>query len=246
MTQETVDTSSILEKVRKLLSLSQQSASANEAAAAAGQANKIMDKYRLSMADVELSQASPEGIEDDMREALYETGRIIPWKSALVSVLCHHYGVAHWIDHARTQEKGRKYSEFRMAGRRSDMEMVRYMFTWLMAECLRLSDIEAKGKGHVYVFSYCEGFVAGVQSQLASSREEAKQEAQISSAALVKFDQRFAEAKDWMDKKHNLVYRTHTSYRRQDAQGYMSGKTRGENVHLGASLGPAKTKMLGR
>lgn len=232
--------SAIVEKVQKLLALSKNNSSAEEAAVAAGIANKLIDEYRLSTADLETSEEGQlEPIEDDP-DYLYETGRVIPWKKYLCGILAEHYGCAYWNDTIYTN--GRKFSRFRLVGRRSDIGICRYMFSWLMLECQRLADKEAKGCGHVFVFSYCEGFVNGVAAQLKSSRAEVQKQA--SSAAIVKIDARYEESKAAMYTMHELIKSKSTSYSRRDGIAFAIGQSRGKAIHLGASIASGGTKAL--
>jgi hypothetical protein len=233
-------TSSIIEKVQKLLSLSK-SSNANEAAAAANAANKLIDQYRLSTADLESSTETVEPVEED-DGYIYQSGRINPWKSRLVSVLVNHYGLASWND--ADYSSGRMVTRVRLVGRRSDITIARYMFAWLTAECQRLSDNEAKGKGRVYVNSYCIGFVNGISTQLKSSRAEVQKEA--TSSAIIKIDARSEEAKGLMYRLHNLRSAKTQSHSRLDGAAFAAGKSKGEAMHLGSSLGAGGTKLLGR
>lgn len=77
------------------------------------------------------------------------------------------------------------------------------------------------------------------------SREEVKKSA--TSTAIVKIDSRTEEADDYMHKLHkDLRTTTSYSYRRTNLLAYDAGKTRGSNIHLGASLGTGKApKLLG-
>lgn len=234
-----MSTSAIIEKVQKLLALSH-SANANEAAAAAAAANRLIDQYRLSEADLEIQGQTEEPLEEDAGY-IYESGRITPWKRTLVHVLVNHYGLSHWND--TSYKTGRKVSRYRLIGRKSDITVAKYMFAWLTSECQRLSAIEAAGMGRVYVASYCDGFVNGVATQLKSSRQEVA--AQASSAALVKIDQRAEEAKKFMYQLHdNLVYKKQTSLRQTDALAFYRGEARGKSIHLGQSLGGGAPKLL--
>jgi Protein of unknown function (DUF2786) len=234
--------SDILDRVRRLLALSK-SGNSNEAAAAAAAANRLIDKYRLSEIDLEISGSTAEPVEEDV-DYIYETGRTTPWKMRLMGVLVQHYGLAHWNDNHYPQ--GRKVSRFRLIGRKSDITIAKYMFTWLVTECQRLADLEAKGNGRVYVESFCQGFVVGIADQLKASRSEIQKES--TSAAIVKMDGRVAEATDWMRQhRTNLVYGKSSSHVRLDQTGLASGKSKGAAFHLGASLTSASgTKMLNR
>lgn len=221
----------IIEKVSKLLRLAN-STSANEAAVATAQANRLIDKYRISEIDLEMTSEVVEGPEED-QDYVYQTGRLIPWKHHLLSILVKHYGLAYF--NSAHYPEGRKVTRFKLIGRKSDMAIAKYMFTWLMTECQRLSDLHAKGKGHVYVFSYCEGFVCGIEEQLKLSRAEIKKEA--SSAAMVKLDNRAVEANAFMRQQYNLRRGASSSHARIDGSGFSAGKEKGTSFHLGKAMG---------
>ena len=141
-----MDLDKVISKVQKLLALSK-SDNAGEAAAAMNAANKLIDQYRLSSADLETSEESIDPMMEDS-EAIYETGRIIPWRSSLVGVLARHYGCA--LFNQVAYPKGRKVSHFKLVGRKSDIAIVRYFVSYLTAECQRLCEREAYGKGKVF------------------------------------------------------------------------------------------------
>ena len=228
---------SVIDKVRKLLQLSQ-SDNANEAATAAAMANKLLDQYRLSMADVD---DDIEKIIDDP-QYIYSSKRMIGWKVALAKCLATHYGCYVWNEYFTTMT-GRKQSNLRLAGRQSDIDIVKYMYAWLTTECERLSKKEAYGNGKVYVNSYCRGFVAGVGEQLKESRKEVAQ--QVTSTAIVKIDSRAQEAESWL-KSHRDIQKAKGSYHVQlDPSAYKAGQTRGKNIHLGKKLSATSGKLLG-
>lgn len=231
--------SSVIDRVQKLLALSK-SSNANEAAAAANAANRLIDQYRLSEADLATSIEMEEPIEED-QGYIYETGRLTPWKNTLVNVLVKHYGLAQWND--ADYSKGRMFTRVKLVGRKSDITIAKYMFAWLTSECQRLSDREAKGKGRIYVGSYCLGFVRGVAEQLQVSRADAQKDA--SSTAIIKINQREEEANKFMNQLHKLKKSGTASHVHIDYGAYSAGKTKGESLHLGSSLGAGGTKLLG-
>lgn len=231
-----------IETVRKLLALST-SSNAHEAANAAARANDLIDKYRLSMFDLEEAEVPVEPIVQDT-DYIYQSGKVTVWKKHLMYTLTRHYGVAYWNDAG--YNNGRKVSRYRMVGRKSDMDITRYMMSYLSLECERLSALEAKGTGlgRVFVSSYQEGFVAGITEQLRLSREAIKKEA--TSTAIVKIDSAYQEAEDSMYAMvPNLKTVKTRSYRRTDNHAYGMGKTRGQNIHLGSAMSAgSKIKLL--
>ena len=211
----------IIERVQKLLALST-SSNANEAAAAASAANKLIDQYRLSTADLESKTELVEPIEED-GGYIYETGRLNPWKNSLVFVLVKHYGLAQWND--ADYSTGRMVTRVKLVGRKSDITIAKYMFAWLTVECQRLSDQEAKGKGRIYVGSYCLGFVRGIAAQLQVSRTDAQKDA--SSSAIIKINQREAEASEFMHVLHKLKKSSGVGHSHIDSGAYSAGKSKG-------------------
>ncbi|NBW58605.1 DUF2786 domain-containing protein [bacterium] len=218
---------SIIDKVQKLLALSK-SSNANEAAAAAAAANKLIDQYRLSEADISTSDNESDPLIRD-NDPVYTTGRIVPWKSNLIIYLAKHYGCAIFNDVAKPN--GRKYSQYKLVGRSSDIKITKYMFSWLSMECQRLCESDAYGKGKVFTQSYCQGFVAGVNQQLSQSREEVKKQA--SSSAIIKIDARLDEANDYMNSLYNLKKAPTSSVARINPNAYDAGLNRGKSIHLG-------------
>lgn len=232
--------SSVIDKVKKLLALSK-SSNANEAAAAAATANRLIDQYRLEESEIELSNSVQEDIFVDT-ESLYETGRLTQWKSTLASILAHHYGCAIY------NHKGYRKNAFKLVGRKSDITVVRYMFAWLCLEIDRLSNEASKGRdftrstGKVFSNSFCSGAVAGIKTQLNASREEITKTA--NSVALVKLNQRLDEANDFMRKGIKLKKSASFSKSYLDRDAYEAGKNRGSSIHLGAGLNAAQGVRL--
>jgi hypothetical protein len=235
-----MELSTVISKVQKLLSLSN-SSNANEAAAAAAAANKLIDQYRLSEADYSTEEKDLDPlVEDD--GFIYETGRIVPWKSSLVVVLAKHYGCA--VFNSAYYPNGRKVSRYKLIGRTSDIHITNYMFNWLVMECQRLSEKEARGKGNIFAASYCQGFVAGIRQQLNKSREEAK--ANASESSIIKINSRENEAIAFMNKMHTLRTSKVTSSSRFDLGAYNAGMDRGKSIHLGQSMASgSKVRLLG-
>ena len=228
---------SVIEKVNKLLSLSK-SSNANEAAVAAAMANKLIDQYRLSESDLSQDQDDPL-VQDD--GFLYETGRIVRWKSTLAYVLSKHYGCA--LFNSLILVNGRKASRYKLIGRKSDIEITKYMFNWLLLECQRLVKQEAYGNGKIFAQSYCAGFVEGIKTQLKSSREEVSQQA--NQQAISRINSREKEATAFMHKLYNLKNAPSLRASQIDPTAFNAGMDRGKSFHLGKTVGNATVKMLG-
>lgn len=227
----------IIAKVKKLLALST-SSNVHEAATAVSLANKLIDEYRLSTSDISDNEEVDCLIEDP--EPIYETGRQIHWKVSLIMTLTAHYGCATY--NLPDYSSGRMVSRIKLVGRQSDIQIVRYMYSWLHLECQRLSELNGKGKGKVFIQSYCLGFVSGIAEQLKKSREAIKNE--TNSTALVNLDSRGIEARKFLESLHNLKSTKSNSYYQKDVSAFLSGQIQGKNTHLGQALSGSKVKLL--
>lgn len=261
------NSAAIIAKVQKLLALSK-SCNIHEANAAAAKANQLIDQYRLSELDLEVSGTQEsEPIEEDS-ESIYETGKVTAWKETLLGILVRHYGCAHYMSFSKGNT-GRKVTNYKVIGRRSDIGIVRYMFTWLMSECTRLAEKEIKEprkvidldsmeddntseamsrkvSGRVTINSFCMGFANGIGIQLAESRKQVGIEG--NSTGLVKLNDRARESKEAM---YAMIprLRPHNGSRSSqiDSNAYGKGRTAGTNMHLGASMSTAGgTRLLGK
>lgn len=219
---------SIIDKIRRLRALSQ-STNVHEAAAAAAAANKLIDAHRINEADLAVV-SSATLIEED-EDPVYEAGRIKNWKVRLVRVLCNNYGCEALIN------KGYRIKAYTVVGRKSDIEIVRYMFIWLSTEVQRLCVENMRGEGHVACFSYCEGAVTGIANQLYRSRQESNVTAKANgqAAAMVKLDSLQMEVTKFIDAMKLRTINTGTKGF-IDPVAFDQGKNRGEAIHLGKSL----------
>jgi hypothetical protein len=227
--------SNIIEKVKKLLALSQ-SSNAHEAAAAAAKANALIDEYRLSVGQLQ-DTSNEDPLTHDQSEPLLQADRAMRWRKTLAQALTKHYGCYIWNNTAR------RTVYYVVAGRKSDVEVLRYMFAYISLECERITQNQAKGRGRTFAESYRRGFVDGVLSQLQASRATAVK-ASSDPMALVKLDDRAKDAEALVKGNVRLEKGKKASYSRTDANAFYSGQSAGKALHLGSGLPGAKTRLL--
>jgi hypothetical protein len=238
----------IIEKARRLLQLRERAATPGEAQAAARALAKMLDKHRISIAELEMAgEEAAEPMVVDKSEPLVTYNRIAGWRRNLVHVLCAHYGVAVW-KRCRSRgwdRRGRMKMAYamHMCGRQSDMTMVRYMFAWLGTEIERLARQECAGMGAVSHNSWRRGFVIGLDKQLRMARDDASEGR--SDAALV-LRKRRDDAIDWLRKmiKDLTNGKASHSYVYHDAVAHAAGRRRGEAHHLGEKLDSGVCRAL--
>ena len=234
----------IIEKVQKLRNLSK-SSNINEATTAAALADKLISEYRLSEAELNTDTNSSNDILIEADNYLYESGRITTWKSNLATRLAKHYGCALYNDW--TTHNYRMYSRYKLVGKKSDIEIVNYMFSWLQSEITRLILKEGKGKGKVFCNSYCLGAVAGISHQLEQNKKDQTKTAEQTNqmTALVALNNRHKQAEDFMNSLHNLKTTKNRTYNQINSGAFKQGEKQGKSIHLGKSL-EGSCKMLGK
>jgi hypothetical protein len=230
----------VIEKARRLLQLRDRAATPGEAQAAARALAKMLDKHRISIAELEMrgdQDAEPMAV--DEREPLLKYTRLPLWKKDLIHALCKHYGVACWRNgkvQGYTLRGHRKVSyAMHLCGRKSDMDMVRYMLAWLSTETENLSRQECEGLGSVSHNSWRRGFVKGIKKQLQMARDDV---ASTSSDAALVLRKRRDDASDFLHKMVDLTGKPKKSYHRlyHDPDAHAAGVRRGQAQHLGDRL----------
>jgi len=244
----------IIDKIQKLLRLAE-SADVNEAAAAAGKAQQIMEAHNIDLA---MLPAEDDGspVEEEVRqfdgdEALHASARVASWQSQLSHRIAKSNGCSTFLGYTFDQAQGKYLRTLGIVGRPSDVATVRYLFQYLKAEIDRLCKASARGKGRTWANSFRLGAVHEVGRRLKEAKVAARDEARAKvealdgdpttalarlDTALARIDQRLNETKDWM--KENMNLRSNRARATQrDWDAYSAGREAGSGISLGTSSG---------
>jgi hypothetical protein len=179
-----------LSKIEKLLALSK-SDNVNESAAAAAMAQGMMEKYSITMADVEAGDEEDEEIVVELFGA--DIKRRSTWQGHLAHVVAESCGCcAIW----------RKYRGVGMrlviAGRPSDVEVAVKIRDYCHREIDRLTAKHAAGQGRGWGVSFRLGCCVAIEEAINEERESLREELHgvVSETALVIVDTRHQEARD--------------------------------------------------
>lgn len=228
-----------LKLVQDLLSLSRQKDSVNEAATAFKQAQKLMEKYRISEAMLEsLSAEEEEEIEKDILYSANGT-RLAWWKRNLARTLAKVNGCKTYSSKNRRE----KVSLIMVVGEPGDASTVRYMYNYIANEIDRLTKTAAAERGSpgkTWCNSFRQGAVEVISERLIEAHEEARQEALEGaegstalvkvSNAIAKLDLKFSDAEKWAQEKVGL----HKTYSRSrvDDNAKAAGRRAGKKVNI--------------
>lgn len=238
-----------IEKAAKLLRLAT-SSNPHESALAASRAQEIIDRYKLTDVSADLSGSQPDEPIRDFGADPLDCGRKLDrWRWYLF------LGIADG-----NQCKGYLSNKGGIAivGRPSDVNTVRYFYTWLTREVNRLADRDCTGYGRTYRNNFRLGVVDTVRqklkAQFAETIAKVKQEAaeadalqlaagDTSSMALVRvnsavarIERRTVEVASWMKKNLNL----HSSRRSSgayDPGARSAGRAAGNEIRMRPSAG---------
>lgn len=233
----------IIEKVRALRNLAEnKSATIEEAATAARMAELIIQKHALAEAELlvnDSNDAKEEIIEDSAPLTDWKK-RATNWQGSLIKGLSDIYGCEVLILYKNGTPN--VYA----IGRKSDIEMLRYQYTFFMVELIRLANNLApnnlgRGSGKTWYNSFYRGGISSIIESLRAAKKEVRQQA--SSSALVFIDQKAKEIQEFMKKSHPHL-RTKSSYSNIDPDAYNKGKQAGANLNPKPGLAPGVKGLL--
>lgn len=238
-----------IQKLRALAKSSNEFEAANAAAAAA----KLIDQHQLSEMDLQLKGEKEAEEVEVIEKPLFRTGRVMLWMDQLAQVLAGHYGCTIYLATVPLEAditkpmKGVRGTEkaMKMVGRKSDAEIVQYMFDWLQPLIIELTKTHAYGKGMAYSQNYALGVVKGIKTQLDRQHEEAKREAHAAgqSQAMVLLDNRAIVARQVLAAKVGRLNKRQSQLS-SNAEAQARGRQAGENIQLKKGLGTSAPNKL--
>lgn len=180
------NTEAILDKIAKLRKLAT-SSNVNEAAAAAAMVQKLVEKYSLQDALLQVDTEKKTGQRQDeeiIKDVIYEFKgpRVQTYTLELAAVICRNNGVKCYYTsgHAPSKLPGRIWG----AGTKEDLEVVKALLLWLEAEVERLYKEHrpkgearkgmTKGNAKSWGFSFRNGAVVTIGERLWQARLEAR------------------------------------------------------------------------
>jgi hypothetical protein len=219
----------VINKVRKLYALAEANTSEHEAAVAVATAEKLLQQYRLSRAEVEVhSDATSESPSEDNEPIETYASRVPVWQKVLVNTLAHQYGCVVY------QARSSTMTAIRIVGCPSDVRLFRLQYNRVKAQVERLTLKNGVGKGRSFCDSYRKGLVVVVHERLSAMRTEIRTAA--TSTALVKLDERESLAARVLNETHTHLRATRSSPLRAYDDGYQAGRNDGHQIGLGEEL----------
>lgn len=252
----------IVDRIAKLLRLSENNDSVEEAALAATRAQELMLQHQIDAATLssEMDEAEEE-LEELVMDSVFEGTRRSHWKTELWYGVCNGNNCVGYTwggqRHKRSFSKG-----VRMAavGRQSNVETSVYMFKWLLVEIDKLAKEAVGAKGFVdrgdarrYGNSFRVGAATEIRQRLCQMKTQvysaAERRGQSTALVLVKNDA-IAVANQAPALMAAAGYRVSKKGRYQGGSitsrgGFYAGRKAAQNISLGGNkqLGASKRRL---
>lgn len=189
---------SVIQKVKLLLNLTKNNNSEEEVKSAAAAADRLMQTYRLTQAQVEAQDVS--AAEPMVSKVISSGGRRTKWRETLMFAITAQYGCCWYLySHRDGGKYGKGRSFYTAVGKSGDVDIVEYMFTHLESEVERLCRWNCGGKGVKYAAAWLCGCAEGLARQFHDMAAAARAQATVSqSTALAILDKRAELSKEHM------------------------------------------------
>jgi len=227
---------SLINKIKALLNKTvENGCSLEESASAFGLAQKMIDKNRLSMMDID-------SFDIDAEEEVFNFGSIpgseslktSTWKNHLAMLLAKANGCKVYLENGNMRAKS--MSSVKIIGRNSDVQVVNYLFMFMSNEIERLCKFSMRhrnGSGKSWSNSFKIGAVTAISEKLQNGKKEA--EIGASEVSIVRVNDRYKEVEEFASNNLNLKKRPTTAYQKVDS-AYNYGYEAGSKIQVKAGL----------
>lgn len=246
--EPTID--SILDRIRKLLSLST-SDNINEAATAASKAQELIEKYKLDVAAINADNGTDNFdpiLEDEV--SLSSGQRVITWQSKLISSLCRVNTCRAWYSNRIDNLSHRVLIDLKLVGSRTNVEIVRYLFSYLVVEIERLAQHEmkfgnGKGQGKTYGNNFRIGAVQAINDRIKNINKTVHEQYSGSKALAIIEKQEYAINDYWKEFEKRKGLSPGTSFSiKGNADAREAGYKAGSLISLGTKGLSSGGKLL--
>ena len=230
MTEETIDLEAVKRRVRKLLAMAQDGrGDANEAAAAAGQAERIMRKYQIEHAEIiEASLSLADSFDTtEIGGTMNPEARAkstTTWAGMLSLAIARLNDCkAEWV---RSRELG---VCLRYSGYKADVEVARWTHLYIVTQLTAaLREFQKYGYGRKDCEGFRKGFIVAVVNNLQreSQRKQQEMAQAVASRALVVSKTRAVAERFGEQKVRGNSYSSSN-------EGFSAGHRKGSNVDVG-------------
>src|SRR5437660_4654262 len=229
----------ILERIQKLLALTEaRGATPEEAASAAAKAQALLFEHHLTMARVEVNGHNGEKKEGyDKTDFLLNATRFsLSWHRCLLTGICEaNFAEAIYGNGAKAY----------IIGRKSDVEVIVYLYQYLSREIERLADLTRRQEGVLknkgrWKVSFCYGAAITIKERLNETQATQAAASPASQALVVMTAEDLAKAvSGYFPRLRQL-----RGGRISNTDGYYRGQTAGRSIDIRPGVGQSRNGRL--
>lgn len=241
----------VIRKIKSLLEKQgAEGTTPQEVAASVGAAMRLMEKHGITQAMLELESTSePVELADifDVPLAGEEGKSLITWKLRLASVIASSQGCYNWVHGGA----------IKLAGRPSDVDAVRYLFTYCAKEVSRIAKQHGRGNGKTWNNNFKIGCVDAIALAIENEKHAERAEQRAAAArvagalvlvnnAIAKVDARYQEAKNIAHTKLKFGCARSAVNSRTDYGAREAGRAAGADIYPGQRKQISGGRMIGQ
>lgn len=222
-----------IEKVKLLMRLAA-SAPENESANAKRMADNLIEKFGLTLEEYEEKEVKPVYTDDEL---LFATQDVSEWAAILALTVANKYD-CFVIQEENVSSLGDKEFKYFVYGNDADVICCKMLFAFVKDEIDKAVEKNCKGRGQLYITSYCEGLVNGIRINIETEDFAVegmvvqKEAEECPKEAMVKTE----EKKDKEDIPIKEKVQLNKKEKPLDIIAYFTGEGHGRKIHIGKVL----------
>lgn len=223
----------VINQIKNLLNKTiENGCSEAEAATAAGIAQKLLTKHRLTLTEIQTEKSK---FDERFKYDPFEIFRnVTTWRSILLHNICEVNGCKSLIRHDVL--KGKRISYFTIIGTEEDSKNAQAFYLFLRDAIESLAKMEQAvhgGRGKSWANSWKLGCTNAVVTRLREANKEAKEESVGS--AIVRLDNQDKELQNWIG-QNMKVSQKKTAPSKINANAYFKGVSAGQGMNLNGKV----------
>jgi len=242
----------VIEQIRKLMNFSDGNASEAEVANAMAIAQELLEKYQLSISDIEKQEIGEEIVTEYIDPEFHVTR---PWQRELIRAIVKPLCGRHFTQQEDWSEWGWKnyVRTVKVVGYYSDVQLIKYLWSYIPKVLMDMADAAGREQGfyHHELAMYKNSFMIAAAEVIRDRLERRKHGMTEKEAQALKDLQEAARLKrmgkgkalvimkeenvdEYMEKNFVLYYLSYST--RDTGWGTDDGKEAGSKIHLGAGV----------
>jgi len=234
----------VINKIKRLMAFNPENATEQEVANATAAIQKLLLKHQLTLADIDNKDPGEDIFEDDVDAGV---AILRTWHYALIQALVPNFDCTYFIwtyGYGRQMKSGtvatsmKGYRVFRIIGHDSDVETVKWLFSYLSDTLFLMAKRQAKQRGitggrvQQYANSFIQSASEVIGMRLVEQRKPVEELTIEESKCQVLVHVKKDKVERWKNDQYPNLTKSKIRYSNESAMGQVDGKKAGARVSL--------------